>query len=118
MVLATMILLALPATVRADEIWKKGSDRPISGTVVSENLQVVKYKRPRVQQTLEIPSDQVERIVYEDAPESFTQGLRFLESGDPENAVNSLRLALQEKQGGSWLEIHAHAHQCDVLGGD
>ena len=90
----------------ADRIVKIGAKNPIQADVVSEDYKEVKYRPAGIKQTQSIESHKVERVIYADAPESFTKALDFLAQGDTANAITNLQAAANEKAG-SWLKVHS-----------
>lgn len=91
--LAPLLALTLAVDARADDILQKGAKTSFKGSVLSEDINKVKYKLDGVAQAQEIDSAAVAEIRYDDAPEAYTQGRDQLKKGDFENAANSFRLA-------------------------
>lgn len=102
------IALLVPATAAKDQVFRKGSRKPLTVTVISEDYSVIKYKPTGVDQELELRADLVERIAYADTPQAYTNGIASLESGDYKNAVSSLQLALKSKTRGNWITRYAN----------
>lgn len=103
----SILVLFLTLAPLEDLIFKNGATKPIRGTVVSEDIQAVKYRAAGINQTLELDASQVDRIEYDDAPEAFTKGMEYLKKGDAENAIASFKVAKQSKSRNDWVKIYA-----------
>ncbi len=107
MSIATLTILLATATLVEDQIIKRGSGKPVNGTVISESLQEVQYRPSGSSGVDSIPASQVADVIYEGAPKSLKEGRRYLSEGDFLNAINSLKLAKGEKDADDWAKIHA-----------
>lgn len=86
------------AAQRPDQVYvrerKSGAVAPVSGTVQQNSLAQVLLQtsdRPR-----EIDAVLVERIVFGEVPQAFTDGLNYAEAGDHANAAKQYRLAASD----------------------
>jgi len=113
--LALLISALVVTPVHADEILQKGARNPFKGTVLSEDINKVKYKLDGVAQAQEIDAAQVADISYDDAPDAYKQGRELLKKGDAENAANSFRLALKQKTKNNWINVYGNYYLGQAL---
>ena len=105
----------LVGTAHADDILQKGAKNPFKASVISEDVNKVKYKLDGVAQAQEIDAAQVADISYDDAPDSYKQGRELLKKGDAENAANSFRLALKQKTKNNWINVYGNYYLGQAL---
>jgi len=102
-----LLLTAAVALAATDQVFTKGSSKPVLGTVVSEDYKEVQIRRGSAKTVTPLKSSRIERVVYDDAPEAYLQGVEYLESGDAENALASFQVAMDAQTRGDWVKVHA-----------
>ncbi len=102
------ILFLVPGAFaqKQDLIFRKDSSKPLSvDKVISETYTEVKYKKGSREN--KISSDKVSHINYYDVPEAYQNGLSLAGKGEFENALNSFKLAMEDKGVRSWIKTYS-----------
>lgn len=73
--------------------------------VTAETYQEVRYKKGSKE--LRLTADKVGKVTYYDAPQSWENGLTFASKGEYENAINSFKLAMEQKGVRDWIKTYA-----------
>jgi tetratricopeptide (TPR) repeat protein len=113
LIVKTLIFAALAVFVSktgmaADEIYRTTHEKPlVVDRVTVESYTEVKFRKTGGSEQ-RLSADKVIRIVYGDQPDAYKRGLRFHNDLDFENAVNSLKLAMEKKSGRPWIQTYSY----------
>gem|GEM_PF-3081530 len=108
----SVLMFVLLGSIRAeDQIIRKTSAAPLRvERVTAETYEEVSYRQRGVSSEKKLSADKVREVIYGDQPAAYTQGIRFLEKMDFENAIASLKLSMEGSGVRDWVKTYARLH--------
>ena len=87
-----------------DEIIRVEGRNLTGVKILSESYKEIQYKRGVVD--AKISTDKVRDLIYGDRPESYTNGINYLDKEEYENAIDSFKLAMEKKTVREWIQTY------------